>query len=129
MPSAQGRWESAVPDLFSLPWILPFCWERLLGPGVGREQSSVCGERGGRRPKTQAAQMTFGSDSLAAMLKDLKTLALRPLRPPRGFRRPSRSPHCPTWPSGSLLSLDGTCSQSPALPCLQRAPGMSSFHP
>ncbi|KAM5240467.1 V-type immunoglobulin domain-containing suppressor of T-cell activation isoform 3-T3 [Hipposideros larvatus] len=66
---------------------------------------------------------------MAAMLKELKTLALRPLCPRRGCRRPSRGPPCPTWPSGSLLSLDGTCFPSPALLCLHQALGMSSFHP
>lgn len=133
MPSAQGRWESAAHGLLSLARALPSCWREAAEPGMGgqvtgRQQRSGAGGGGGQRPHTQAANDS-SSYSLAATLKESKTQALRPLYPPRGCRRPSPGPHCPTWPSGSLLSLGATCSRSPALLCLHQATGMSSSHP
>lgn len=77
----------------------------------------------------QTAQVTFHSDSVAATLKGLKTLALRPHHLPRGYWRPKSGTPCPMWPSGSLLSLGGICFRSPAPPYLLQAPETSSSHP
>ncbi|XP_019300007.1 V-type immunoglobulin domain-containing suppressor of T-cell activation isoform X2 [Panthera pardus] len=69
------------------------------------------------------------SDFLATTLKESKTLALRSLHLPTRCQRPSPGLHCPTWLRGSLRSLAGTCSPSPALLCLHQALGMFSSQP
>lgn len=93
-----------------------------------REKERKEGEAGRAEAMFQAAQLT-SSASPAAILKELKTPALKPVLPSRGCPRSRPGTPCPTWPSGSLQSLGATCSLSPAPLSLLQVLEMCSFHP
>lgn len=117
------------------PWTPAFLLEEgaeAWGAKARRGKEAEKGVHTGRRAGAQSQIVQLDcirTGFLAAALKGLKTPASRSLHLPTGCQRPNPGLPCPTWLSGCLRSLGGTCSLSPALLCLHQALGTSSSRP